>query len=552
MISETMVTTNTPIITDWKKMYKDAYNEWTQYLYEYNNTFNYKDISTIITNSEFCNNPEKFLYKKYAVPASIPTMENLDPVYSGGTLLVNLGDEPQSLSSQSFTTSFENSVSTQTTYGFNFGLSLGTTFEIGFDFIESTKFQTSIQISTGFNISRSFTNTKTTEQTYIIPSQRVVVPPHSAMEVGVVFGNARKKGVVDLFLEFGGTDTLEGFVCYNNNNIQTLSGATMPLYLAGQFSTNPHFCNSEGLTATYYPGGQGFFASTPSYALYKGQGIYTANYSTYMDVIVKPVALPLNTSLESFLEKKRAEGIKIQIIDKSNNNPTTGLEDKDGNIYYYNDGTQVTNTWENINSQGMAVQALPNRKTVNAYYFGSNGAAEKGLQIIDGKIQYLNPNTGKMEFDKFITINGNTYYLQPINGQGAIGWQIINEHKYYFNSNGIMQTGMQYIDGFVYYFNSQGIMQTGVQKIDGLHYYFNPSTGRQEAGVCPTLEGLEYFTNNPTGNEHWGQAIYYVGWLTLGNNKYYFGRNSKAMTGWQTIDGHKYYFNTTTGVLENN
>ncbi|WP_157452200.1 hypothetical protein [Clostridium massiliamazoniense] len=50
-------------------------------------------------------------------------------------------------------------------------------------------------------------------------------------------------------------------------------------------------------------------------------------------------------------------------------------------------------------------------------------------------------------------------------------------------------------------------------------------------GVYPTSVELEYFTNNPTGNEHWGQAVYYVGWLTLGNNKYYFGENSKAMTG---------------------
>ncbi|WP_278321652.1 ETX/MTX2 family pore-forming toxin [Clostridium massiliamazoniense] len=72
-----------------------------------------------------------------------------------------------------------------------------------------------------------------TEQTYTIPSQSIVVPPHSVMEVGIVFGNARKKGVVDLFLEFDGTDIFEGFVCCNNNNIQTLSDATMPLYLAG-------------------------------------------------------------------------------------------------------------------------------------------------------------------------------------------------------------------------------------------------------------------------------------------------------------------------------
>ncbi|WP_055068977.1 hypothetical protein [Clostridium massiliamazoniense] len=57
---------------------------------------------------------------------------------------------------------------------------------------------------------------------------------------------------------------------------------------------------------------------------------YTTNYSTYMDVIVKSVALPSNTLLELFLEKKRAEGINIQIIDKNNNNLTTGLEKKNG------------------------------------------------------------------------------------------------------------------------------------------------------------------------------------------------------------------------------
>ncbi|WP_084764092.1 hypothetical protein [Clostridium massiliamazoniense] len=44
----------------------------------------------------------------------------------------------------------------------------------------------------------------------------------------------------------------------------------------------------------------------------------------------------------------------------------------------------------------------------------------------------------KMEFNKFITMNRNTYYLKPINRQSVIGWKTMNGHKYYFNSNGIM------------------------------------------------------------------------------------------------------------------
>lgn len=76
-----------------------------------------------------------------------------------------------------------------------------------------------------------------------------------------------------------------------------------------------------------------------------------------------------------------------------------------------------------------------------------------------------------MEFDKFITIKGNTYYLQPINEQGVIRWKTMNGHKYYFNSN--------------------GIMQTGVQTINRLQYYFSPTTGKQKAGIYPTSVGLD-------------------------------------------------------------
>ncbi|MBY6889334.1 hypothetical protein HYH68_16200, partial [Clostridium botulinum] len=184
----------------------------------------------------------------------------------------------------------------------------------------------------------------------------------------------------------------------------------------------------------------------------------------------------------------------------------------------------------------------------NKYYFGYDNRAITGWRVLDGKRYFFNIQTGAATTG-FFKLGNDVYYFNE-KGEQLTGWQIIGGLRYYFSVDpyiGIMKKRSVEIEGESSNPNI-GIMQTGWQIIGGQGYYFNPDTGVQEAGVFPTSYGLEYFTDNPKDGERWGQAVSYVGWLTLNGNKYYFRSDSKAVTGWQTIDGEKYYFDTETGA----
>lgn len=231
-------------------------------------------------------------------------------------------------------------------------------------------------------------------------------------------------------------------------------------------------------------------------------------------------------------------GIINSVINVNKNNFVNGIQKESGKIYYFKDGKMVKNHWENVDLNGKNIDETPNGKTVNAYYFGSNGVAEKGLQTIDGKIQYLNLSTGEMEFDKFITVKGNRYYLRPINGIAAIGLKTIDGKKYYFDGNGIMQTGWINIDQSNK-MRTYNAVSTDKKSSNGtVAYYFNPVTGAAESGL-KYIEGAWQYLN-PVNNimelnkfVNIDKKIYYLQPIT-----------GQAAIGDIKIQGQNYIFNS--------
>jgi len=82
-----------------------------------------------------------------------------------------------------------------------------------------------------------------------------------------------------------------------------------------------------------------------------------------------------------------------------------------------------------------------------------------------------------------------------------------------------MLTGLKKIGDYKYYFGTNGKLQTGWQTIDGSTYYFKKKA-----------------------NDTMRKGAMLTGLKKIGDNKYYFGSNGKLRTGWQTINGKKYYF----------
>lgn len=117
----------------------------------------------------------------------------------------------------------------------------------------------------------------------------------------------------------------------------------------------------------------------------------------------------------------------------------------------------------------------------------------------DGTLHVKNP-VGDWQGNKFLRYDGtyvknefvlsktDLYYFDE-EGNKVTGWEVINDNKYYFNPDGIMQKGMwKETPNATYYLSSKGPVLTGWQEIKGATYYFNQDgemqTGKMFLGIA--------------------------------------------------------------------
>lgn len=219
-------------------------------------------------------------------------------------------------------------------------------------------------------------------------------------------------------------------------------------------------------------------------------------------------------------------------------NPSTGIKETgkikyDGNHYYFSKkGVMQKNKWvcngtcyasnsgallKGINAVGNAVYFFNNNgkkvtqklKTIdsNTYYFLPNGKAAKEIRVKIGSNFYYFLKSGIMATNTWI---GSKYYA---NSDGVLtepekpneseandppkqtGWEIQDDNKYYYDSDGNLVTGWQIISGSRYYFAPDGVMQTGVQSINGSSYYFY-SDGRLAVSTTLVVGSKQYTINS--------------------------------------------------------
>lgn len=114
------------------------------------------------------------------------------------------------------------------------------------------------------------------------------------------------------------------------------------------------------------------------------------------------------------------------------------------------------------------------------------------ILLKDGVLRVKNP-VGEWDGDKFLRYDGthvtsefilsmeDLYYFDE-DGNKVTGWETINDSRYYFNKDGIMQKNMwKETKKATYYLSEQGPVLTGWQEIDGATYYFNQD-GKMQTG----------------------------------------------------------------------
>lgn len=231
----------------------------------------------------------------------------------------------------------------------------------------------------------------------------------------------------------------------------------------------------------------------------------------------------------------------------------------DGEIYYFDENGYILTTEGIINIDGASYYIQSNGtilrdswKTIagEKYYFGSNGVAAVGVIQIDNLYYYFNEK-GIMQKNTWY----QDYYFGE-KGEAVNGWLElieIEEHiSYEFDEEGNKIETVEKVEALhKYYLENYKAIKDEIKAIDEHRYYFN-SDGILTSGFINHKDNLYYFDDN---YEMVTNKLFVVA-----GNYYYFGDDGAAITSqWKTIDGVKYYFNSNhlmargeTVFIENN
>ena len=202
----------------------------------------------------------------------------------------------------------------------------------------------------------------------------------------------------------------------------------------------------------------------------------------------------------------------------------TGLQTIDYvDVYFDADGKQVKDDTRQIDgstyhfakdSGQITRNAFASDKMGNWYYFGPDGKALTGKQIVDNFTLYFYPN-GVQAKDAFVILDGNTYYFQKDSGQLVSNryWSDDEGNWYYSDKDGRLLIGAQTVDFINVYFYDDGVQVKGDFAPNG--HYYDKDTGALVTNRYVEKDGKWYYVND----------------------------KGDKLVGQQTVDGVEVYFN---------
>jgi glucan-binding repeat-containing protein len=226
---------------------------------------------------------------------------------------------------------------------------------------------------------------------------------------------------------------------------------------------------------------------------------------------------------------------------------------------------RINNKLYHLTANGLLTGYAKSSYNNKYYYASAKGVLKTGLCKINGKYYYFNPSNGVRKTG-LCTIGDNTYYFSTKTGAATTGWLKLKGKYYYFDKKGRRLTGIQQINnrmyylnpnddgaratncwykhssGKIYYFGPNGITLKGFFKATDGKTYYSASNGARQTGWI-TSGGKKYYFSKATGAMQ-------TGWLTYNGKTYYLNSSTSsssygaAVTGWAKINGSTYYFNS--------
>lgn len=201
------------------------------------------------------------LENPYVLESGTRHEEKQELIFAGKTQLTNFTNQPQTLTSQAFDFSQNNTVTSTVTHGISTSLSANASFNIPVIGNLGTS------ITTSYNFSTAKANASSTTITYKIPSQSIVVNPGETIEVRARLEKVSVSGDVDLHA--------------------TLTGQDSGIIYLGERSP-------WGLWASRGQRSYQFDLKTPI----KGRGTYSAEYGSNMYIEVVNISSGQNRSFQ--------------------------------------------------------------------------------------------------------------------------------------------------------------------------------------------------------------------------------------------------------------
>ncbi|WP_347101331.1 KxYKxGKxW signal peptide domain-containing protein [Streptococcus salivarius] len=183
----------------------------------------------------------------------------------------------------------------------------------------------------------------------------------------------------------------------------------------------------------------------------------------------------------------------------------TGLQTIDYvDVYFDANGKQVKDDTRQIDgstyhfakdSGQITRNAFASDKMGNWYYFGQDGKALTGKQIVDNFTLYFYPN-GVQAKDAFVILDGNTYYFQKDSGQLISNryWSDDEGNWYYSDKDGRLLIGAQTVDFVNVYFYDDGVQVKGDFAPNG--HYYDKDTGALVTNRYIEKDGKWYYVND--------------------------------------------------------
>ena len=219
-------------------------------------------------------------------------------------------------------------------------------------------------------------------------------------------------------------------------------------------------------------------------------------------------------------------------------------------VYFDADGKQVKDDTRQIDgstyhfakdSGQITRNAFASDKMGNWYYFGQDGKALTGKQIVDNFTLYFYPN-GVQAKDAFVILDGNTYYFQKDSGQLVSNryWSDDEGNWYYSDKDGRLLIGAQTVDFVNVYFYDDGVQVKGDFAPNG--HYYDKDSGALVTNRYVEKDGKWYYVNDK------GDKL--IGQQTVDGVEVYFDKDGVQAKGIFANADHFYDKDTGAAVRD--